>query len=76
MREIDDQRPWYYRVRLTNWLMAQPWRWHYRVIYRSLRVESRHPRTGKLLVHGEAHGRLRSAWLALTFPHVHHESEE
>lgn len=58
---------WLYGFRLTNWLMAKPWRWRYRTIYRTLRVEQHHS-SG---FHSDAHGRVRSAWLALTFPHVH-----
>lgn len=55
-----------YGWRLTNWLMAKPWTWNYRAIYRSLRTPSarwpeRYP--------GE--GRLRALWHAATFPHVH-----
>lgn len=67
--------PWYYRFRLTNWLMAQPWRWRMRTMYRHFRVEHHDPRPNGTL-YEPAYGRLRSAWLALTFPHVHHESEE
>ena len=68
-----DQRPTLYRWRFTNWLMAQPWRWHFRTLYGTYRHEQRHPDTGKL--YAPAYGRLRAAWLALSFPHVHHDSE-
>jgi hypothetical protein len=44
--------------RFVNWLEAEPWRWHYRAIYRSAR-DTLPP--------------VRAAWAALTFPHVHHE---
>ncbi len=75
--ERSDERPWAYRCRFTNWLIAKPWKgYHYRTIYRHMRREARHPRTGKLLAGGEAHGRLRALWLTLTFPHVHHYSED
>lgn len=63
--------PLHYRLRLTNWLMAKPWRWHYRTIYRTLRNGSRHPTQDRWIVHGEPMGRLRSVWVAATFPHVH-----
>lgn len=67
--------PWYYRCPFTNWLMAKPWQWHYRVMYRAHRQGARHPRTGEWLAGGEPHGRISAAWHALIFPHVHHPSE-
>lgn len=71
--------PWYYRWRFTNWLMAEPWLvyplskkgWHYRTMYKA---ERREHRIGQY--HRPAHSRFKSAWLALTFPHVHHEKED
>lgn len=65
--------PWWYRWRFPNWLIAQPWRWHYRALYRAHRVDSVNPFNGRVLYRGV--GPLRAAWRALTFPHVHHESE-
>lgn len=66
--------PWYYRFRLTNWLMAQPWRWRMRTIYRVYRNGASNPFTGR--VYHPGYGPLKSAWMAIKEPHVHHESEE
>lgn len=60
-----------YRWRFTNWLISKPWTWHYGLIYRDLRKE--HRVRGYLY---PAHGRLRSAWLALAFPHAHDPKED
>jgi hypothetical protein len=59
--------------RPVNWLLSKPWRWHYRTLYRTFRNEQRHPRSGRL--YEPSHGRLRSAWLALSFPHEHCDRE-
>jgi hypothetical protein len=52
---------------VKSWLRSKPWTWHYRTLYRTFRHEQRY----RDRVYAPAHGRLRSAWLALTFPHVH-----
>lgn len=66
--------PFHYRFRLTNWLIAKPWKWSYRTIYRTVRE----PTTDKHgdQVPGSEMGRLRAAWATLTFPHVHHRNED
>ena len=77
--------PWYYRLRFTNWLMAKPWPrkngWHYRTMYRMQREGCDGWLTlpkGRVfypsMVQKPA-SPLRAAWRALTFPHVHHQSE-
>lgn len=53
-----------YSWRFTNWLMAKPWRWHYRRIWDDF-GEYPTPR---------AHPFLR-LWYTLTFPHVHAPEE-
>lgn len=55
---------------VRNWLRAKPWRWHFRSIYRTMRE----PQT-RVRPYRDGFGRVRSAWYALTFPHVHDESE-
>jgi len=53
-----------YFPRLTNWLIAKPWTWNYRAIYEALEHVKEKP------------GRLRRLWWTITFPHVHHWTEE
>lgn len=60
-------------ARLRNWWGAKPIRggWRYREIYRTLR--RRHEWRGREMA--PAHGRLRSLWLAIAFPHTHTDEE-
>jgi hypothetical protein len=69
--------PWFYRWRFSNWLIARPWRvypfvadgWRYGPLYGTLRAFGDWSDPGPRL-------RVWAAWRALTFPHVHHESED
>lgn len=57
--------PWYYRWGFTNWLIAKPWRWRYRLIWRDLMAYPIYRRH-----------RIRALWLTITFPHAHHKSDD
>lgn len=80
-----------YRWRFTNWLMAKPWRWNLRTIYRTQREgfppRDRQPtpaeanaiaiieKRGWRHMYYEPAGLVTAAWRALTFPHVHTPEE-
>lgn len=62
-----------YRIGLTNWLMAEPWKvyplwksgWHYERIWESLgawKTVREHP--------------VRRLWWTITWPHVHDPRED
>ena len=74
--------PLHYRLRFINWLTAEPWRlvgskrWRYGTMYRANLDEHHFNLPSGREYHDPSYGRLRSAWLALTFPHIHHHLED
>lgn len=68
--------PWHYRWGFSNWLMAKPWTWSYRMIYRQYRKGVDYTFKNGRHYYVAPKGRLKSAWAAVRFPHVHHPDEE